>query len=146
MELISYNEAYVSDVLLQVGKINRTTVALNVSFNVLQDVLDQKLVISGDAERLYRTQYKKTGIKVVMNLCKFINTNMFGIRDMLLRYGNVDGCNFAKGHYYIKNLVPDTNNFPKYIPHGSYRTDTTILWENAVQMSRMMCYWTIQPL
>ncbi|RZC42923.1 DUF1091 domain containing protein [Asbolus verrucosus] len=123
-----------------------TTPAMNVSVTLLQDVLDQKTMVRADFYKLWGMEYKTTGTIITMRLCKFFERNVFGIRDSIAKAGNIDGCNFPKGVYYLTNFVPYTDNFPKLIPLGSYKVISDLFREDGSQIIRLQWYATVQRL
>ncbi|RZC32061.1 DUF1091 domain containing protein, partial [Asbolus verrucosus] len=120
LELAYYEKNLVKDAYFLFRKYNRTNFCLNVSFTLLDDLDGNNINFTTSIYQLLSNQYKRTGIELNFNVCKYWKNNLYGTAKHLAQFGNLEGCDIKKKHYYLYNFMPDESTFPKYIPLGSY--------------------------
>lgn len=76
-------------------KINRTALALNTTYTMLQEMPDKKLLKLTVAKK-YGETYRRMSAEIVVDLCEFFQRDMFGIPADMAKHGNIDGCPVLK--------------------------------------------------
>ncbi|XP_044754938.1 uncharacterized protein LOC123313901 [Coccinella septempunctata] len=134
-ELASYQRNIFSENMkFVVKKINSTDISLSMRFTMATDLLDKKIMLKISIDKLIANAYRHTGATGSVNVCEYWEKNAFAMKDMMLKYGYMDGCELKKGtSYYLENFIPEYSSFPKFLPYGSFRVILDFYYENDTQ-------------
>ncbi|CAG9856837.1 unnamed protein product [Phyllotreta striolata] len=105
-------------------KYNRSQFAINVSIWILQDLDGRKIESATKLYKFLSNDFKYTGVQLkVPNVCKMWKDDLYGIRTIMRKCGDVDLCDIKKGHWHLDNCWPTDSikYFPKSIPLGHYK-------------------------
>ncbi|XP_044263041.1 uncharacterized protein LOC123010311 [Tribolium madens] len=130
-ELVFYNKTIVKEMHFKYGKYNRTISAMNVSYVLLRDFTDAKMMFTINGDQFFHNEFRFTGQKFVINACQLWKLNMFHLVEQFKKAGWVmDLCNLKKGPYRITNFILDSDAYPKYMPKGLWRINIKVNHEN----------------
>ncbi|XP_072384225.1 uncharacterized protein [Diabrotica undecimpunctata] len=118
-------------------KYNRTQFAINASIWVLQDLYGKDIESSTKVYAFMSNTFKYTGIELkVPDACTMWREDLYGIRGMLTKCGDVDLCYIRKGLWQLTNCLPVQNlkYYPKSVPQGSYK----IMMETKLKDGRVL--------
>ncbi|XP_071443157.1 uncharacterized protein CheA7a [Hetaerina americana] len=122
---ISYDDTAVNFTNVKMVKYNRSTSALNGTFDFLKGPRPELLVSIEGYEKV-GTQYMLSGIQVKEeNLCVLLEKygNLVFSPDDTITSNFKMKCPIKKGTYFIENYRPDENNMPEDVPGNDWRFD-----------------------
>ncbi|KAF2893249.1 hypothetical protein ILUMI_12924, partial [Ignelater luminosus] len=123
-EMSYYNKIYMKTASLVSFRYNRTIIALNLTLRFNIDVC-------ADIEvRFASNEYRDFPIRFAATMCKAMDADLGGTKQVMGKCGNVSNCIFLKDiTYHVCNAVPDESKLPPYIPLGKiYGRSGSELW------------------
>ncbi|CAG9835845.1 unnamed protein product [Diabrotica balteata] len=118
-------------------KYNRTQFAINVSIWVLEDLYGSDIESSTKVFAFMSNTFKYSGIELkVPDCCTMWKDDLYGIRKIMTKCGDVDLCYIRKGLWQLTNCWPENTfkYFPKSVPQGSYK----IIMESKLKDGRVL--------
>ncbi|KAF2904782.1 hypothetical protein ILUMI_01393 [Ignelater luminosus] len=134
-EIPYFNESLVDLPLKTCYKPTRTGLALNLTLKFHVDIPSDDVAYVEIVGYQFRSnEYRKGPIEAMLGMCSFIQTEKFDMPHMLSN-SNFTACPLKKSNtYYIRNLVPDAENFPPGIPDGRWMLELKFMYREIYYM------------
>lgn len=95
-ELTGYNRSLGTNVMMKFSKINRTSFAINGSFDLLEDMNVDLMKVTGQVFKFSANKYKLYPVSMTVEVCKEFKREFFMPWSEILPYTNVRGCGLMK--------------------------------------------------
>ncbi|XP_050508360.1 uncharacterized protein LOC114334917 [Diabrotica virgifera virgifera] len=124
-------------------KYNRTQFAINASIWVLEDLDGRDIEASTKIFVFLSNTFKFFGVELkAPNVCTMWKDDLYGIREIMTKCGDVDLCNIKKGLWQLTNCWPAASikYFPKSVPQGSYKVTMESKLKDGRVLARIALY------